>query len=212
MKVCYTALFGDYEELKDPDIIPKGWRFICYTDQPIKSDVWEIVRVKLNGTSPQRLARWYKIMGWIDWEESMWIDASFKIKVDLNDWWAKRYKAPFSAAKHPLRTSIYAECRSCIVNNRGDNGKVLLQEQKYKQMGFPEFTGIITSGILLRGNTAENIKLHEAWWNELNNQSVRDQLAFAFVSLGIDWIHTFQWDYTQSKNEFIYYKHKHLRH
>lgn len=212
-KICYTAIFGDYEELKDPAIVPKGWRFICYTDQPLQSSVWEIVRVKWPpDLNPQRFARWYKIMGWIDWKYSMWVDASFEIKVDLNDWWERRFKSPFSAAKHPLRTSIYAECRSCIVNNRGDNGKVIAQEQKYKQMAVPEFTGIITSGILLRENTQENIQLHEAWWKELSEQSVRDQLAFAFVSLGIDWIHTYQWDYTQSKHEFVYSKHKHLRH
>jgi len=210
-KICYTAIFGDYEELKTPAIIPDGWRFICYTDQPLQSDVWEIVHTPVpDGINPQRLARWYKIMHWIDWEFSIWIDASFQINVDLNDWWVLRFKSPFSCAKHPLRTDIYAEARSCIVNNRGDNGKVHLQDLKYKQLNFPMHTGIITSGILLRENTPENITLHEAWWKELSEQSVRDQLAFAFVSYGIDWINTYQWDYSQSK-EFKYVKHKHLR-
>lgn len=209
-KVCYTAIFSDYEELKEPDPVTPGWRYVCFTDQPLQSDVWEIIQVKCNDT-PQRTARWYKIMGWIDWEYSMWIDASFYIKKDLNDWWAERFVTPFAAARHPLRTDIYAECRSCIVNNRGDNGKVLLQEHRYKQMLFPQNTGIITSGILLRENTTENIKLHEAWWKELSEQSVRDQLAFCFVSYRIPWVNTYKWDYTQSK-EFIYTKHKHLRH
>ena len=47
MKVCYTVLFGDYEELKEPTIISDGWRYVCFTDQPLKSDVWEIVTVKI---------------------------------------------------------------------------------------------------------------------------------------------------------------------
>lgn len=212
MKICYTALFGEYEELKDPVIVTPGWRYICYTDQPLTSNVWEIIQVPLIDT-PQRTARWYKIMGWFNWKYSMWIDASFKINCNLNDWWALRFVSPFSAAKHPLRTDIYAECRSCMVNNRGDNGKVLLQEQRYKDLAIPQYTGIITSGILLRENTKQCIVLHEAWWKELSEQSVRDQLAFAFVSLGIDWINTYKWDYSESRQtDFIYTKHKHLRH
>ena len=209
MKVCYTALFGDYEELKEPAIITPGWRYVCFTDQQLTSATWEIIPKEVIDT-PQRTARWFKIMGWIDWEFSMWIDASFLIKKDLNDWWNDRFVSPFSCAKHPLRNSIYHEARSCMVNNRGDNGRVLLQDEKYKRLAFPDYQGIITSGIILRENTPACIELHEKWWNELYNQSVRDQLSFAFVSLGIDWINTYVWDYSQSK-EFVYSKHKHLR-
>lgn len=209
-KVCYTAIFSDYEELKDPAIIPEGWRFVCYTDQPLKSDVWEIVQMNVIDT-PQRTARWVKIMGWIDWQYSMWIDASFQININLNDWWSLRFVSPFSAPKHPLRSDIYAEARSCIVNNRGDNGKVYLQEQKYRQYLFPMNTGIITSGIMLRENTHECVKLHEAWWKELSEQSVRDQLSFAFISYRIPWVNTYHWDYSQSK-EFKYSKHFKDRH
>jgi len=208
-KVCYTALFGDYEELRDPDIVPDGWKFVCFTDQLVKSDVWEIVPAEVIDT-PQRTARWYKIKGWIYWRYSMWIDCSFHIKTDIGKWWNERFKSPFSCASHPLRTDIYAESRSCMVNGRGDDGKVLKQEQRYKEMAFPQYQGIITSGILMRENTPENIKLHQAWWKELSEQSVRDQLSFAYVSLGIDWVNTYKWDYSQSK-EFVYHKHKHLR-
>jgi hypothetical protein len=156
--------------------------------------------------TPQRTARWVKIMGWIDWQYSMWIDASFQINQDLNEWWNKRFVSPFSAAKHPLRSDIYAEARSCVVNQRGDNGKVQLQEDKYRALGFPMHTGIITSGIMLRENTPECIILHEMWWQELSEQSVRDQLSFAFVSYCSDLVHTYQWDYSQSK-EFKYIRH-----
>lgn len=211
MKVIYTALFGDYEELKEPVIITPGWDYICFTDQQIKSDTWKIIPAKVIDT-PQRTARWFKIMGWIDWQYSMWIDASFLINKDLNDWWEERFVSPFAAAKHPLRSCVYHEANSCIVNNRGDNGKVVAQIERYRSLGFPQHTGVITSGILLRENTPDCIKLHEEWWKELSEQSVRDQLSFAFVSHGIDWIHTYRWDYAESRQkDFIYSKHKHLR-
>lgn len=210
MKIIYTAIFGDYEELKEPSIISEGWQYICFTDQPLKSDIWEIRPFKVIDT-PQRTARWLKIMGWIDWQYSMWIDASFQINQDLNEWWDKRFISPFSCARHPLRSSIYAECTSCINNHRGDNGKVLAQHKKYFDLKVPGTTGIITSGILLRENTPENIALHEAWWTEISEQSVRDQLAFAFVSWQRGFTpNLYQWDYSQSK-EFKFIRHKHLR-
>lgn len=208
-KICYTAIFSDYEELKEPTVISEGWKYICFTDQPLQSEVWQIKKMDVIDTA-QRTARWVKIMGWIDWQYSIWVDASFQININLNDWWNLRFKSPFSAAKHPLRADIYHECRSCVINNRGDGGKVEKQWNKYLALRVPENKGIITSGILLRENTEENIKLHESWWKELHAESVRDQLAFAYVSQGIDFINTYVWDYSQSK-DFKYIKHKHLR-
>lgn len=208
MKVCYTALFGNYEELKEPTIISDGWRYVCFTDQPLKSDVWEIVPIKITEDA-QVMARWYKIMGWIDWQYSMWIDASFQINKDLNDWWNERFISPFSCASHPLRNDVYAEGRNCIINGRGNADDIQRQMIKYEKAGFPANQGIITSGILLRENTQENIDLHEKWWKELTEGSTRDQISFAYVSLGIDWVNTYKWDYSQSK-EFKY--HKHFKH
>lgn len=205
MKVCYTAIFGNYEELKDPTIITEGWRYICYTDQPLTSSVWEIKQMDVM-QDEQRTARWVKIMGWIDWEFSMWIDAAFQINIDLNDWWARTFEMPFSCAKHPLRTCVYREIASCVANNRGDVEQLLNQERVYKAEGVPDHNDrIITSGVLMRQNTATCIKLCEAWWSEVVKHSVRDQVAFAKVSIGYK-IHTFVWDYSQSK-ELRYIKH-----
>ena len=47
MKVIYTAIFGDYDTLKEPLVITPGWKYICYTDQDFESKVWEIKKVKL---------------------------------------------------------------------------------------------------------------------------------------------------------------------
>lgn len=205
MKICYTAIFGPYDDLKDPSIITEGWRYICYTDQPLTSSVWEIVHKDVI-QDPQRTARWFKIMGWIDWEFSMWIDAAFQINIDLNQWWARYFDMPFSCAKHPLRTCIYREIASCIANNRGHAEELLKQEAAYKAEGVPDHNDrVITSGVLLRQNTPTCIKLCELWWAEVHKHSVRDQVAFAKVSIGFK-IHTFIWDYSQSK-ELKYVKH-----
>lgn len=207
-KICYTAIFSDYEDLKEPTVITPGWKYVCFTDQPLTSNVWQIVHKDVIDT-PRRTARWFKIMGWIDWEYSMWVDASFQINVDLNEWWQRYFKVSFNAAKHPLRTSIYREIAFCLASNRGEADKLMLQDKDYKAFGVPDHMGIITSGMLLRENTPECIELCERWWQEVSKYSTRDQVAFARVSLGYN-IHTFAWDYSQSK-ELKYVKHYHLR-
>jgi len=212
MKICYTAIFGHYDDLKDPAIISDGWKYICYTDQPFKSSVWEVIHTPVPADiDPQRLARWYKIMHWVDWEFSMWIDAAFQINIDLNDWWKRTFVMPFSCAKHPLRTCVYREIASCIANNRGMADELLRQQEVYKKEGVPDHNDrIITSGVLMRKNTPTCIQLCEKWWDEVAAHSVRDQVAFAKISIGYK-IHTFVWDYSQSK-ELKYIKHIKYRH
>jgi len=209
-KVCYTALFGPYEELKTPSVVTPGWRYICYTDQTVTSDVWEIVNTPVVGTDPQRFARWFKIMHWVDWPVSIWVDASFCIGVNLTDWWQRYALKPFSCAGHPLRGDFYEECMDCITSKRGDRVEVDKQMNEYLALGVPRYAGVIQSGILLRINTPECIALCESWWSEMQGRSARDQIAFCKVSVGIEIVYNYRWDYRNGK-DFIYFKHKHLR-
>lgn len=207
MKVCYTALFGDYEELKTPSVITNGWRYVCYTDQRLKSDVWEIINTPVpEFTDNQRFARYIKIMGFVDWPVSIWVDASFCVGVNLDEWWTANHKAPFSCAKHPLRADFYEECMDCIISGRGDRMEVDKQMNEYLAAGIPRNNGVIQSGILLRTNTPECIALCEAWWAEMQGRSTRDQIAFCRVSVGCSFLHTYNWDYRQGR-DFIYSHH-----
>jgi hypothetical protein len=211
MKVCYTALFGNYENLKEPIFTTPGWKYICYTDQDLSSNVWEIKKVSLNGFNPQLLARYFKIMEWVDWEQSIWIDASFVIATDLNLWWEKHFKGGLTVPAHPLRNCVYVECLDCIISKRGNKEQVQAQMAEYRTLQIPERNGIIQSGLLMRENTPEVIKLCEAWYREVSTHSVRDQIAFAKVSIPFkEIVHLYNWDYRQER-DFIYKKHYHLR-
>lgn len=211
MKVCYSCLFGHYEEIKEPTVITPGWRYILYTDQPVTSDVWEIRKVKdVDVFGAQLLARWYKIMEWVDWEQSIWVDHSFVIATDLNKWWEDHFKGGLCAANHPLRNCVYVECLDCILAQRGDKTQVQNQMEEYKMLNVPANNGLIQSGILLRENTPEVIKLCEAWFHELSTHSIRDQIAFAKVSVGCDFVHRYNWDYRGGK-DFQYHHHYNRR-
>lgn len=207
-KIIYTALFGNYEELKDPTVITHGWRYVCFTDQPITSTVWEIVNREVLFDDPRRTARWFKIMGWVDWKKSIWVDASFIIKCDLTQWWEQRFVSPFSAARHPLRSCVYREISYCIAVSRGEADKLIIQDKDYKNLCVPDNNGIITSGILLRENTPDCITMCEKWWADVVKYSTRDQVAFARASLGFKY-HVYLWDYgsREAREQFEYVKH-----
>jgi hypothetical protein len=210
MKTCYTAIIGPYDDLKEPSVISEGWRYICFTDQPLKSRVWEIRPVP-TGIDPQRTARKIKILfhQYISDEYSLWLDASFQINANLNDLWIKMFKAPMSAPAHPVRHYVIQEVNSCIANSRGNASQVHKQGEIYKAID-PAMQGLISSGVLFRQRTEETITLCEYWWKEVEAHSTRDQIAFAYITRNRP-INRFNWDYSQSK-ELVYKKHLHLRH
>ena len=145
-------------------------------------------------------------MEWVDFEHSIWIDSSFVIDTDLNEWWQKYFKGGLCAASHPLRNCVYNECLDCIIAQRGNKEQVQAQMAEYRTLKIPANNGLIQSGILLRENSDEVIKLCEAWWKELSTHSIRDQIAFCKVSLGCDFVHQYRWDYRQGK-DFVYHHH-----
>ena len=209
-KICYSALFSNYENIKEPTIVTPNWQYILFTDQNVTSNVWEIRKIDLNGANPQLMARYYKIMGWFEWDKSYWIDSSFIITTNLDDWWQKYFKGGFSAPRHPLRQDVYAECLDCIISKRGDRSQIEAQMAEYKSLNIPQNNGLIASGILMRENRAEVIDLCNRWWTEVELHSIRDQIAFCRVSMGCGFVHMYDFDYRREK-DFIYKHHFHRR-
>lgn len=210
-KCLYTAIIGPYDDLKEPTIVSKGWDYILFTDQDFKSDVWQIKKVE-TPEHTQRLARRIKLLfhEYIDHEYSFWLDAAFQINVDLNDFWNRYWREPFSVPSHPLRNDIFREIESCIANGRGDREELERQKEDYDKLNLKRFNGIITSGVMMRKRTEQVIDLCKEWHDELSKYSTRDQVAFAKITQ--NWrIPTYLWDYSQSK-ELKYTKHLKYRH
>ena len=43
--IVYTVITNDYDTLRDPRVVTPGWRYVCFSDQPIESDVWEFHKI-----------------------------------------------------------------------------------------------------------------------------------------------------------------------
>lgn len=205
MPTIYTVIFGPYENLKEPLVITEGWRYICFTDQPLTSDIWEIRQVETWGNKRMH-SREYKINfdRYIDDEESIYIDGSFTINCNLTDWWEKHFKAPATFVQHPRRNCVFEEIRACIKRKRCDEMKLRRQERAYRGH-IRRGKGVIQSGLMMRKKTPEVIKLMREWWEELQKYSTRDQISMAFVTRKMK-INTIVWNYAKA-TEFIFLTH-----
>lgn len=209
----YTAIFSNYDDLKEPFIVTPGWRYIVFTDQDLKSNIWEVIKVPVMKCGSVKTARYYKIMfhKHIESEFSIWIDATFIINCDLNLWW-RRFKAPFTTIKHPFDNCVYDEANSCI-NMGKDAREVINQVEAYRKIGVPKKNGLIASGILMRQRSVSTVIFCNLWWKQVEIYSSRDQIAFGRANYKLpNHHHSIEWDYTKQE-EFIHIPHigKHWR-
>jgi hypothetical protein len=144
-------------------------------------------------------------------EFSIWIDGTFIINTDLSRWWRKRFKAPFTAVKHPFDDCAYTDAFSCLRGDKGDRWKIVEQINFYRSEGMPENNGLIASGLLMRQSTEQVIKLCEDWWEQVERFSERDQIAFSYANWKNPGVaDTINWDYTQ-QHEFKHIPHRHKK-
>jgi hypothetical protein len=209
LKTCYTAIFGNYDDLKEPLIVTKGWKYICYTDQNFKSDVWEIRNRDVMDIGPAKTARWYKINfdKCVQTDLSLWIDGTFVVNTDLNKWW-RRFKEPFTAVRHPFDDCIYKDADACLSGGKG-GVRSLLERQVafYKAIGIKRNGGLIASGVLMRRNNEAVRKFCATWWEQVRRWSNRDQIAYGYANhQHPNLINMTEWDYTKQE-EFIHIPH-----
>jgi len=204
-KLIYTAIFGPYEELKTPIIITEGWDYICFTDQPLVSKVWKIVRMAKD-KSDTLMARQVKIIPPLDYDISIWIDGAFTINCDLNKFWEQFFIEPFTVFNHPIRNCVYKECQVCIMNKRAPEMDIASHMDFLHQEKIPANNGLIQSGVLLRRHTKEVIAFCEFWHLQIR-RSTRDQIGFAYCEhkmQGIAKHSGYPFDYR--RNDFFKYK------
>lgn len=205
MPVIYTVIFGPYEELKAPRVVTQGWKYICFTDQPFTSEVWQVIPVD-TWDDKRMHSREYKINfdKYIEDDESIYIDGSFIINCNLTEWWNKYFLFPMTFVHHPRRNCVFKELKRCIQLKRCNLEK--LKQQKVAYFGkVKNNNGLIQSGLMMRRKTPEVISLMREWWNELQKYSTRDQISMAYVARNIK-LNAIIWNYATA-TEFIYVTH-----
>lgn len=185
--VIYTAIFGNYDGLIEPDAKYEHCDFVCFTDnENVSSKIWKIVLVKNKDVLPNMQNRYYKLhphQFFQDYEVSIYIDSNiimWNSPLILVD----KYMSQFSIAApiHPLRNCLYKEAEEVIKAGKAPGDIVKAQMLEYIRGGFPKDFGLCEMNIIIRKhNELSIIKLMDDWWHELTTWSKRDQLGFYYV-------------------------------
>lgn len=202
MATCYTCIFGAYDDLKEPLVITKGWEYVCFTNQPLKSNTWKIVHI--DTTDERTESKRVKILPhlYLEDEKTIYIDASFFINCDLNEWYA-RHKEGISFIKHNTRNCVYHEGAAC--RHKSNISVLNNQLARFKEIGIPNKNGMVASGIIVRDGSHKDFL--QMWFDEYERGCVRDQIAWAFANFHYPNVSKIiDYDYATGK-EFIYIPH-----
>lgn len=184
--VVYSCIFGRTDPLHEP-MNPGSTRFVMFTDQPIKSKHWEIVRVpKMD--RPKRECRKYKQPShriFPDAEVTLWVDASFTLRADPLDILAA-HPQEFVGFKHHKRQRITDEADAIIKAGKGKRDEILAQLAAYKADGWDtdanKQRAITNGGFMLRRHTERVIRFNELWNAEVQARTLRDQMSLDYCA------------------------------
>ena len=214
----YTAFTGDYDTLKQPEVIDENCDYICFTDNPeLTSDLWKIIPMEESILDNNRKAKQYKILPHKylkDYKYSFWLDGTFKIRGSIREYIYNNIRANSSMliVVHTERDCVYDEYNASKIIPRYPRAVMEEQVEFYRSQGFPEHYGLGVMGALFRKhNDPDVIKLMEDWWDENIKYTNQDQLSFAFVCWKNDFhpsvSRIFYWENEYWVKEGKYYHH-----
>jgi Protein of unknown function (DUF616) len=187
--VVYTAISNNYDTLKEP---PDKFRheadFVAFLDHIPRAASWQTRKVCSEFTDPCRNAKIHKILPHVffpDATYSLWIDGSvefnftFPIRRLVDEYLKEHDLAVF---KHPERHCIYEEAEVCIAQGKDVPAIIQRQMARYRKEHYPSGKGLAECTILLRRHTEKVRQFNEAWYEEIKNNSRRDQLSFDYAA------------------------------
>jgi len=174
MPVVYTVITNDYDRLKDPIKKSAGWNYICFSDKPIQSKIWEWIPYHEDNRKVKILGHMY-LEGVV-----LYVDGTIQIIGDLNKLLTE-IPHRFSISKHNKRNCVYVEGQELQSRGMVSEKILTLQLERYFNDGFPIGWGLGENGIMLRDLSDVAVqKINEAWWKEYCNGVSRDQVGLMY--------------------------------
>ncbi len=184
--VVYTALFGDYDVLREPLFHPDNIDYFVITDREIpKNSLW--MKSDLSGI-PQEIRRdpvlcnrWCKMHPHVlfpGFRYSIYIDANIWVLSDLTPLIATLDRFPVAMFRHKHRDCVYEEVEACIRQKKADPASLKAHEELIRSHGIPEHWGLLEASVIPRKHgDLRCVSLMEAWWEAFRQNSKRDQIS-----------------------------------
>lgn len=188
-KVIYSAVVGNYDTVKQPQVIHPEYDYILFSNT-VKEDyvgVWQIRCIDYSNLDNTRIARYVKthpIELLPEYETSVWMDSNICICTDYIykrvEELIERYVV-ISTIQHNRRDCIYDEA-FVIINYAYDKESIVIRQMNYLvKNGYERNLGLCETGVLFRKHTPEVDYFNKEWWSLIDKYSKRDQLSFNYV-------------------------------
>lgn len=187
-KAIYTAIFGKYDILKDPEYINKDYHYICFTDQNFKSDIWQVENVNSSSIGAKKTSRMVKILSHMimqHYEFTIYQDGSM-VQIDDANYLLDNMKTDIAFIDHPDRNCVYDELEACIRLKKDDRKLMVNQVSRYRQNGWKDNSGLYQCGLMARKKSIEVTQFELRWWEEVSKWSYRDQLSVNYCLQGLN--------------------------
>lgn len=187
--VIYTAIFGNQDDLIEPKVDIDNADLVFFTDKlNVKSEKFDIRKIPGVYDDLAMNARMLKMHPHIlfpEYEYSIWVDGRVDILIDDPQQLIDKYlkKSNFALFQHMHRNCLYIEAKECILRYKDRQSKITNQMIHYSLNGYPEQSGMVETGVLIRRHMSNDvIRFNERWWAELLRFSRRDQLSFNYLA------------------------------
>ena len=191
MKICVvTSVFNMimnncYAKPIDPKNPLPNVDYICFTDRPFKSKIWECRVVPLWNNDPIKSSKIYKILAYkylSEYDASIWMDIHCVLNQNCIE--PLKYLNEYSCVffEHDQRNCIYDEAEYCIKIKKDIKENLEKVINRYKKKKFPEKFGLTENTVHWKSHRDNKLnEIMDLWWYELSNNScIRDQCSLMY--------------------------------
>ena len=185
----FTCLTGDYDTLRLPEHLSPEIDYHVFSDRPVPDyGVFYVHVIEQPAlTDPTRRARHIKLHPHAllaGYDVTVFSDANVLIRGDLMPHISRFLGSnlPLAFVPHTARNCLYEEAVICVASKRDSTERIVSQMLAYRKEGFPPALGLNESNLMACRPSQPEVKtFFEAWWNELERGSRRDQLSAHYV-------------------------------
>ncbi|MBU0555659.1 MAG: glycoside hydrolase family 99-like domain-containing protein [Alphaproteobacteria bacterium] len=190
---CRIAFFscatGGYDQPLPFEAFIEGADYYFFTDSKIdREGFWKLTPVQYSDPiNPIKTARYHKsqVHHLInEYDIAVWIDANISIVGDVSPFIEKVLKEDvcFGVIPHPYRNSCFEEAEK-LIDLKADSAETINNQiNEYRKIGYKGDNGLTETNFLIMNlGKPETRDALDVWWNEIKNNSHRDQLSFDYA-------------------------------
>lgn len=191
----YTCIVGGYDELIQPSIKDSQCDYYCLgLERPKELGIYQWINIadqipaNLNGdyTRINRYCKVHPHLFFSQYQYSIYIDGNISVHTKLSHLAQNIGRIGIASYGMPSADDVYEHATSLFLRSglgeEDARERISKQMQRYVEEGFPRYFGFTENSVMVREHNNEKcIRIMETWWDEILNNSRRDQLSFMYA-------------------------------